>query len=171
MNKTKQRMLSLVLIIAALIGIVAACQKQSAQTTKTEGGQAVTTAAGGKDSIVIATMSETPTLSPYSHNATAGSYMNLLTYSTLFATDMDLNPQPELVESYENESETRWVFHLKQGVKFHDGSEMTAQDVKASLEYAKTFAEVSQFNNMIASVEVVDDTPWPSRQTAPPPCC
>ena len=102
-------------------------------------------------------MSETPTLSPYSHNATAGSYMNLLTYSTLFATDMDLNPQPELVESYENESETRWVFHLKQGVKFHDGSEMTAQDVKASLEYAKTFAEVSQFNNMIASVEVVDD--------------
>ena len=157
MNKTKQRMLSLVLIIAALIGIVAACQKQSAQTTKTEGGQAVTTAAGGKDSIVIATMSETPTLSPYSHNATAGSYMNLLTYSTLFATDMDLNPQPELVESYENESETRWVFHLKQGVKFHDGSEMTAQDVKASLEYAKTFAEVSQYNNMIASVEVVDD--------------
>ena len=157
MNKTKQRMLSLVLIIAALIGIVAACQKQSAQTTKTEGGQAVTTAAGGKDSIVIATMSETPTLSPYSHNATAGSYMNLLTYSTLFATDMDLNPQPELVESYENESETRWVFHLKQGVKFHDGSEMTAQDVKASLEYAKTFAEVSQFNNMIASVEAVDD--------------
>ena len=70
-------MLSLVLIIAALIGIVAACQKQSAQTTKTEGGQAVTTAAGGKDSIVIATMSETPTLSPYSHNATAGSYMNV----------------------------------------------------------------------------------------------
>ena len=58
MNKTKQRMLSLVLIIAALIGIVAACQKQSAQTTKTEGGQAVTTAAGGKDSIVIATMGE-----------------------------------------------------------------------------------------------------------------
>ena len=157
MNKTKQRMLSLVLIIAALIGIVAACQKQSAQTTKTEGGQAVTTASGGKDSIVIATMGETPTLSPYSHNATAGSYMNLLTYSTLFATDMDLNPQPELVESYENESETRWMFHLKQGVKFHDGSEMTAQDVKASLEYAKTFAEVSQFNNMIASVEVVDD--------------
>ena len=73
----------------------------------------LTTAAGGKDSIVIATMGETPTLSPYSHNATAGSYMNLLTYSTLFATDMDLNPQPELVESYENESETRWVFHLR----------------------------------------------------------
>ena len=59
--------------------------------------------------------------------------MNKLTYSTLFRTDADLNPEPSLVDTYENVSDTEWLFHLKQGVKFHDGSELTAQDVACLL--------------------------------------
>jgi ABC-type transport system substrate-binding protein len=41
--------------------------------------------------------------------------------------------QPSLAESYEpNDELTEWTFHLRPGVKFHDGSELDAQDVIAS---------------------------------------
>ncbi|HJA36991.1 MAG TPA: ABC transporter substrate-binding protein, partial [Firmicutes bacterium] len=112
---------------------------------------------GTKDSIIIATANETPSLSPTEHNAVAGSYMNLLTYNTLFKSDMEMNPVPDLVEDYENISESEWEFTIKTGVKFHDGSEMTVEDVKASLEWAKGFPEVSLYNDDIVSVDIVDD--------------
>ena len=87
----------------------------------------------------------------------AGNYMNQLTYNGLFKMDDTLTPVPDLVESYENTSDTEWVFHLKQGVLFHNGEEMTAKDVKASLELCKESPEVSQYGAATQSVEVVDD--------------
>ena len=149
MKKRKTRAASLVLALAMTTGLLAGCSQSSGGSSDT-GEQ--------RDDIIIATANETPSLSPTEHNAVAGSYMNLLTYNTLFRTGMDLEPEPDLVESYENVSETQWNFTIKQGVKFHDGTEMTVEDVKASLEWAKTFPEVSLYNNDIVSVDIVDDT-------------
>jgi peptide/nickel transport system substrate-binding protein len=43
--------------------------------------------------------------------------------------------QPGLAESYEvNDELTEWTFKLRPGVKFHDGSELDAQDVIVSYE-------------------------------------
>lgn len=42
--------------------------------------------------------------------------------------------EPVLAESYEANAElTEWTFHLRQGVKFHDGSDLDAMDVLVSL--------------------------------------
>lgn len=82
-------MASLMLTGVMTLGLFAGCSKDASQSS---------TSGGSKDSIVIATMSETPSLSPTDHNAVAGSYMNILTYNTLFRGDMDLKPVPELVE-------------------------------------------------------------------------
>lgn len=119
------------------------------------------------ESIVIATMSETPSLSPTGHNSVAGSYMNLLTYSTLFRLDEQMNPQPLLVEKYETVTDTQWEFTLHPEVKFHNGMEMTAADVKASLEWAKTFPEMRQYTDGIASVEVVGQLTFRIHTTTP----
>ena len=61
------------------------------------------------------------------------------------------------MESYENVSDTEWQFKLKEGVKFHNGETMTAEDVVASIQWAQGYAEVSLYNNDIVSIEAVDD--------------
>ena len=152
MRNGKKRAASLLLVLAMSAGVLAGCSNSSSG-----GGGGNSDDGGAKDSIVIATANETPSLSPTEHNAVAGSYMNLLTYNTLFKSDMEMNPVPDLVEDYQNVSESEWEFTIKTGVKFHDGSEMTVEDVKASLEWAKTFPEVSLYNSDIVSVDIVDD--------------
>nr|WP_281352520.1 ABC transporter substrate-binding protein [Phytoactinopolyspora alkaliphila] len=46
----------------------------------------------------------------------------------------DGEPVPVLAESWENPDETTWVFTLRDGVEFSDGTPLTADDVKASAE-------------------------------------
>ena len=141
------------------LGLVAGCGK--------DGGPQGKNSSGTKDTLVVATMAETPTLSPVEHNATAGYYMNLMNFTGLMRLDEDLNPVLDLAESYEAISDTEWEFKLRQDVKFHDGTSMKAEDVKALLEWAKGFTEVSLYNDNIQSVEVVDD--YTVRITTPTP--
>ena len=136
MRNRKLRVTSLLLALVMSAGLLAGCSSDGSSGNNSSSGEG----GAAKDSITIATMGETPSLSPTEHNAVAGDYMNLLTYNKLFKSDMDMNPVPDLVDSYENISDTEWQFKIKQGVKFHDGSEMTVEDVKASLEWAQGFA-------------------------------
>ena len=149
MTNRKTRLLSLLLASVMTLALLFGCSKDTGSSSGNSGK--------GKDSLVVATMSETPSMGPYDHNAVAGDYMNQLVYSSLFETDADLNPVPELVDTYENTSDTEWLFHLKQGVKFHDGSDLTSEDVVASITYAKTCPEINLYNGSILSVEAVDD--------------
>lgn len=166
MRKKCIRSLFPAMVLVFAMGMATGCSGNtngSADTnTSTEGSSAESTssaAAAGeaKDSLIIATANETPSLTKNEHNAVAGNYMNSLTYNGLFRMDENLNPVPDLVESYENTSDTEWTFHLKQGVLFHNGEEMKAEDVKASLELCKASPEVSQYSASMESVEVVDD--------------
>lgn len=43
---------------------------------------------------------------------------------------------PLLATDWFTTNDTTWIFNLRQGVQFHSGRAMTAQDVKASLDYA-----------------------------------
>ena len=57
-------------------------------------------------------------------------YHARMIYEPLVAADATMQPIPWLAESWEaNDKATEWTFHIKQGVKFHDGSPLTADDV------------------------------------------
>jgi peptide/nickel transport system substrate-binding protein len=57
-------------------------------------------------------------------------YHARMLYEPLVAADATMQPIPWLAESWEsNDTATEWTFHLHQGVKFHDGSPLTADDV------------------------------------------
>lgn len=55
-------------------------------------------------------------------------------YNGLVDTDENGLIVPELATSWEIVGDTTYIFHLRQGVKFHNGREMTATDVKYSFE-------------------------------------
>src|SRR3569832_2123592 len=50
-------------------------------------------------------------------------------YEGLTARDKDLKIVPALAESWETPEPARWRFHLRKGVKFHNGDPFTADDV------------------------------------------
>ena len=52
---------------------------------------------------------------------------------TLMGIDYDLNLYPRLAERVEQASPTKWRVTLRDGVKFHDGTAMTAQTVADSI--------------------------------------
>jgi peptide/nickel transport system substrate-binding protein len=65
---------------------------------------------------------------------------------------------PKLAERWEsNENVSVWTFYLRKGVKFHDGTELTADIVKYSIERAKKLQGPPAFLlDVIDKVEVVD---------------
>lgn len=56
-------------------------------------------------------------------------------FDTLANMDDHFHVQPMLAERWETVGTNTYRFHLRAGVKFHDGSPLTADDVKASLDY------------------------------------
>jgi peptide/nickel transport system substrate-binding protein len=50
-------------------------------------------------------------------------------FNTLVKFNAKMEIVPDLATSWTNPDPTAWVFTLRKGVKFHDGSEMTAEDV------------------------------------------
>ncbi len=63
-------------------------------------------------------------LDPVNQPCTENSIMVQQVYNRLLDLDENLNPKPELAESWESNADgTEWTFHLRKGVKFHDGKE------------------------------------------------
>jgi len=63
------------------------------------------------------------------------SWISKLVYNTLVGMDQDLAIRPELASSWEiSDDGTVYTFELVEGVRFHNGRELTAEDVKYSLE-------------------------------------
>jgi peptide/nickel transport system substrate-binding protein len=68
-------------------------------------------------------------LDPYTLKETFTIAAHAAAYEGLTARDKNLKIIPALAESWEVVEPTRWRFHLRKGVKFHDGSDFTADDV------------------------------------------
>lgn len=65
-------------------------------------------------------------------------YMKETFYESLLSFDTNSDLQGALAEKWEASPDgTTWTFHLRKNVKFHDGKEMTAEDVAWTANYVK----------------------------------
>lgn len=81
-------------------------------------------------------------------------------YDTLVQPGPDLQMQPALATEWETSQDLlTWTFTLREDVTFHDGSDFTAKDVKASYDRIidEDLSNSYRFTS-VESVDVVDDT-------------
>lgn len=98
---------------------------------------------GGKLRAALANASASDTLDP-AKGSNSGDYCRLfMFYSGLTELDKDLKAQPALAESIESSDGLTWQVKLRQGVTFHNGKALTAEDVIYSLSRHKDPAVAS----------------------------
>ncbi len=118
-------------------------------------------ASGGGQDFIYAVDTEPSGLDPHKATAHASIRVHKNIYNRLTMHDAQLNVQPELATKWEfNESENTYTFTLREGVKFHNGREMTAEDVVYSYERIlnpETASPAGNYFNTVDKVEVIDD--------------
>jgi peptide/nickel transport system substrate-binding protein len=114
--------------------------------------------AAGAETIRWGGSQDVTSLDPYSYGSTFTlSFLNHV-YEGLVRYNGDLEIEPALAESWEILSEDTWRFKLRQGVKFHNGAEFTAEDVLASLNRVSHESSPLRGNlPSYKSAEIVDD--------------
>ncbi|MAA98923.1 MAG: ABC transporter substrate-binding protein [Stappia sp.] len=97
-------------------------------------------------------------LDPYSLNETFTLSSLGNTYEGLTRRGPDLEIEPALAESWEIVDDNRWRFHLRKGVKFHNGNDFTADDVIFSADRVRSEgSDLTTRINAQVKVEKVDD--------------
>jgi len=81
------------------------------------------------DAIVVGMTNSAVNLDPRVGADDASQKAHQLLFNTLLKIDANLKVVPELAESVERTDDVTYVAKLRHGVKFHDGSELTAKDV------------------------------------------
>lgn len=109
-----------------------------------------------KDRLTVAMKADPKTLDPQKSIDTMSNKSLTLIYDSLLDFDENLNLTPNLAESWERLDDYNVVFHLKKGVKFHNGEEMTAEDVQFTLERAASSPQTLYLFKPITKVTVLD---------------
>ncbi|MBT2763891.1 glutathione ABC transporter substrate-binding protein [Paenibacillus sp. ISL-20] len=169
-----RRLKWLVCILVMLTVIISACgspSKSSNPETPPNGSNTPAPEPGAKDppkgtddtganELVIAWLSDPPSMDPHMSTDQQTSVMTTHIYDTLVIHDKDLNIQPGLAESWKAIDELTWEFKLRQGVKFTDGSPFNAEVVKANIDRMQDPEVASpraSLVGMIKEVKVVDE--------------
>ncbi|MFN3334922.1 MAG: ABC transporter substrate-binding protein, partial [Caldilinea sp.] len=173
------RLFALLLVMGLLVAACAPAAPAPVSAPAADSSQPAAPAPASAQTIVVALAGAPTTLDPADHRSRLSETVIRNMFDGLVTRDTTNGVHLELAESAELIDPQTWEFKLRQGVKFHDGSEMTADDV------VFTFNRIIQENMIeypephtsprkgliapLASVEKVDDytvrfnlsAPWP----------
>ncbi|KGR78067.1 ABC transporter substrate-binding protein [Ureibacillus manganicus] len=155
MRNLKSILLLVVLSVIALI--IVGCSGQENGSTNTDSnsnpnpsnnsGETDTTARTEGGVLEFAFNAQPPTLDPLATTATATRDFARTMFEGLVTFDSNYQIQPLLAESFEvNQEENQVIFKIRKGVKFHNGKDLTVDDVVASMErWATKSAQAKSF--------------------------
>jgi peptide/nickel transport system substrate-binding protein len=98
------------------------------------------------------------TLDPHAQNEGPTHMVSRQVYEGLVTPGINMEILPQLAESWETTADDTWVFNIRKGVKFHDGSSLTASDIAFSINRAKTApSDMVDLIKSIKSASAIDD--------------
>ena len=110
---------------------------------------------------------------PHFHNISPNNAFASMVFDNLIETDDRARPIPGLAESWRPVGEDIWEFRLRRGVRFHNGSDFTAEDVAFTLERIPTVVNspgsFRTYTQAIRGVEIVDSHTIRFRTNGPAP--
>lgn len=160
-----KKLLTLILCLAMVLTVFVGCSSTPATE---EGASASGDAAQGeaadseyKDTLVFAMNTDVQSMDPQIQNDTTSEQVVKMLYNTLLKFEDDGTVVGDLAESWSvSEDKLTWTFNLKQGVKFHNGKELTSADVKATFDRALNAEagglRTTEIIKMFTSVEAPD---------------
>ncbi len=140
---------AVVLGLVALAGSAWGCGTPSTSATP-----------GFRDRLIFAAAADATTLDPHNTTDTESDQVIMMIYEPLLAFDDTMKIVPRLAERWNVEPDgVTWTFHLRAGVRFHDGAPLDAEAVR--LNFARVLDPVANHKrlslfSMIDRVEVVD---------------
>ena len=165
--------LSLFALTIVLLAALSACGGSTTPAANTPGAPSNTVAAPGNTPAAAATSAQVqggtlrigldvdPDSADFRLSTnTSAVRMRELVYDGLVYIKADYAPTALLAESWDNPDDKTWVFHLRKGVKFHNGTELKAADVKFTFDSIldpKTNAPGRANLSVIQKIEAVDD--------------
>ncbi len=100
---------------------------------------AAAAAGASAQELVIGLSTPVTSLDPHFHNLTPNNNVADHVFEKLVSKDAKEVLKPQLAESWKTTAnDTTWEFKLRKGVKWHDGTEFTAEDVVASIKRVPT---------------------------------
>lgn len=123
------------------------------------------------DELVIGFQGGAVTLDPHMRAETTSISWQLHIYESLTYLERDGSVSPKLATEWENVDKNTWLVTLREGVKWQDGSDFTAEDAVYALERALNHpeSEMKQYITAISNVEVVDPLTIRINTSAPDP--
>lgn len=157
-----------ILVSLTIIFVVSGCSKDADDDASNGLADAV-----GKDerSLIVAIPTDMTSQDIHNHNSSLTESVHTNMYNYLFKKEEDGEIVPELVDTFDNIDDLTWEFTLKEGITFHNGDELTADDVKFTLERVARDDSLREYSHykQIEEVEVIDDYNFIIKTTDPEP--
>ncbi|MDR1502839.1 MAG: ABC transporter substrate-binding protein [Prevotella sp.] len=158
---TKNRNLSFLLgIMGSFLFLMAACSKQDKGPSGDTTSSTAQVLSGGTKTLVYSLSNDLEHFDPFTNQTlTFIKTVGYNCYESLLHIGENMEYVPDLAISWEHPDPLTYIFKLRQGVKFHNGNFMTAEDVKFSFEHAlnpETASWFAAFFSGISAIDVVD---------------
>ena len=110
-----------------------------------------------KESVNIAYPHELVTLDPHAHADAVTQAILSAVFETLIGFEPGLPVRPGLADRWTTPDDSTWHIHVRDGVRFHDGSRLTPEDVVASIERAREFGVLGHQFEEIERVRILEN--------------
>lgn len=158
MNKKVLLGAVVVVLLAAVFFMSGGDKQQGGEAPPQSSGDATQSAAAPEE-FVVGIPKITDSFAFFTTTNGYESFSMAQVYETLVTKDKEGKTVPLLAESYELADDAKtYTFHLRKGVKFSNGEELKAEDVRFSIEQLIASAYTSWiYEPLIESIEVADD--------------